>query len=149
MGERILGLGGHLRGASREPHGAEIDGLDPVGIAPRVADGDLGRCAPDVTNGDAFRQGNARGEDRATVGERALLLLREHARLDAGRPRERSDEHGGVGRLAPGSGEEDVERGDALAPGRARHAADRLCRGRHMNGRDGAVPLDLLAQREP
>ena len=114
-----------------------------------MADGDFGRCAADVTNGDAFRQGNARGEDRATVGERALLLLREHARLDAGRPRERSDEHGGVGRLAPGSGEEDVERGDALVPGHARHAADRLCRGRHMNGRDGAVPLDLLAQREP
>ena len=65
------------------------------------------------------------------------------------RARERRDELVGVARLAAGSGEEDVERRDALPPApRLGHLADRLRGGRDVDGGDGAEALDLLAERE-
>ena len=107
--ERVHGLGAHVRGASRETNGAEIDGLDPVGVTARMPDGDLCRCAADVADGDPRGQGDVRGEDRAAVGERALFLFCQHPSLYPCRPRQRSDELVGIGRLAPGGREEDLE----------------------------------------
>ena len=134
--------------ARRQPHRPEVDRLDPVRIRAGCADGDLGRGAADVADRDPLGQRDVGGEDGAAVGERALLLLRQHARAHAGRARERRDELGGVRRLPTGCGEEDVERTDALAARDLGHPADRLRRCGDVNGRDVAEPFDLLAERK-
>ena len=60
VAERLPRLGAHVAAAGREADGAEVDRLDPVGLAGRAADGDLGRGAADVADGDPGRAAGCR-----------------------------------------------------------------------------------------